>query len=100
MNNGEQIREQIEHLMTLTIQYAEDKILRDHVTPTQNDLQSDIQQVKTYILGLEERISLLEQQNGKLKADLNQVGTVMANMTEVNKNLQAALDTKKKKFWR
>lgn len=95
---NEEIREQIERLMTLIAQSHEERI-KDHTSSVQKDVQSDVQQVKTYVLGLEERITTLEQDNAKLREDLNHVGTVMANLTEQNKSLQSFLETKKKKFW-
>src|SRR5688500_7524039 len=102
-STGEQIREHIEHLMTLTVQYVEDKITRDHVNvfqATVHDMRTEMQQVMAYVLNLEEKINDLQQKNSKLREDMDQAGTIMANLSEANRNLQSSLDNKKRKFWK
>jgi len=101
-SSGEQIRDGIEHMLTLVIQYVEEKMTKEHISgieTTCENLGNELQQAKAYILGFEERINKLEQENVQLRNDLQQAGMNMANLSESNKNIQQSL-VKKRKFWK
>jgi chromosome segregation ATPase len=77
-------------------------VVKPHVERLQaenDDMQKQLQDMKSYVLALEERIVLLENDNIQHKSDFKEVGSHLANLSSEAKIITEN-NHKKKHFWK
>ena len=99
MENDE---ERLAQLVKDTLSILQDVCKKDSMQQIR-DLQTELQQEKSYVLGLEDRIVSLESNldtaNKKYTEDTQTIGTQMASMQSTINELQGIIAKKKRRFW-
>ena len=93
----------IQPLMDYVADYINRKLVKpstDVLKKGQENMETDLQQMKSYVLALEERIVSLEDDIKTHNENFEQVGIALADVSASNKQLMETSKTKKKHFWR
>jgi len=91
----------VKPLINYITQYVRTSLMRTHIDKIQQDghaVEIELKQIKTYVLGLEERIAILEKDVGQHKLDFETIGTQMADISAVTKQLMP-VEKKKRHFF-
>lgn len=89
----------VQTLLGTVAEYVRKSLNVDKLQQNHETTEMEMQQIKTYVLGLEERIAVLEKDVSQHNRDFQTIGTSLADLSDTTKKLTTLNEKKKKHFF-